>query len=143
MNRGRSNRGGYILVAVLACLSLVLALTVAALQTALRMRREVTKQHVVSQTSLLCETGIARAAYRQHDPNYLSETWRPLLPELPDKHAEVSIVFLERSSTRSKVQVTAVIEDSQKRNQNRIQRSLITSLVHESQTESSKGENHE
>ena len=143
MNRGRSNRGGYILVAVLACLSLVLALTLAALQTALRMRREVTKQHVVSQTSLLCETGIARAAYRQQDPNYLGETWRPLLPELPGKQAEVSIVFLERSSTRSKVQVTAVIEDSQKLNHNRIQRSLITSLVHESQTESSKGENHE
>ena len=141
MRKGRLNRRGYILVAVLACMSLVLALTLAALQTALRMRREVTMQHLVSQTSLLCETGIARAAYRQQDPDYLGESWRPLLTELPGKQAEVTIVFLERSSTRTKVQVTAVLEDAQKRNGNRVQRSLTTNLVHESQTESSKGEN--
>ena len=141
MRKGRLNRGGYILVAVLACMSLVLALTLAALQTALRMRREVTMQHLVSQTSLLCETGIARAAYRQQDPDYLGESWRPLLTELPGKQAEVTIVFLERSSTRTKVQVTAVLEDAHKRNGNRVQRSLTTNLVHESQTESSKGEN--
>lgn len=141
MRKGRLNRRGYILVAVLACMSLVLALTLAALQTALRMRREVTMQHLVSQTSLLCETGIARAAYRQQDPDYLGESWRPLLTELPGKQAEVTIVFLERSPTRTKVQVTAVLEDAQKRNGNRVQRSLTTNLVHESQTESSKGEN--
>ena len=141
MRKGRLNRRGYILVAVLACMSLVLALTLAALQTALRMRREVTMQHLVSQTSLLCETGIARATYRQQDPDYLGESWRPLLTELPGKQAEVTIVFLERSPTRTKVQVTAVLEDAQKRNGNRVQRSLTTNLVHESQTESSKGEN--
>ena len=141
MRKGRLNRRGYILVAVLACMSLVLALTLAALQTALRMRREVTMQHLISQTSLLCETGIARAAYRQQDPDYLGESWRPLLTELPGKQAEVTIVFLERSPTRTKVQVTAVLEDAQKRNGNRVQRSLTTNLVHESQTESSKGEN--
>ena len=131
MNRRRSKRAGYMLVVVLACLSLVMALTIAALQTALRMRREVRKQHLVSQTSLLCETGLARASLRHLDPNYLGETWLPPISELPGKQAEVSIVFLQRSPTRSTVQVTAVLEDIHTKN-NRVQRTLTTHLVNKS-----------
>ncbi len=139
MNKRRSKRAGYMLVAVLACLSLVMALTIAAVQTALRMRREVRKQHLVSQTSLLCETGLTRAADRQRDPNYSGETWSPLLPEFPGKRAEVSIVFLERSPNRCMVQVTAVLDDIQTKN-NRVQRTLTTYLINESQSELPKGE---
>lgn len=128
MNRRRSKRAGTMLVVVLACLSLVLALTIAALQTALRMRREVRKQHLVSQTSLLCETGLARAAHRHLDPNYSGETWLPPLPEFPGKQGEVSIVFLERTPNRSTVQVTAVLEDVETKN-NRVQRTLTTNLL--------------
>ena len=131
MNRQRSKRAGYLLVMVLACLSLVMALTIAALQTALRMRREVRKQHLVSQTSLLCESGMARAAHRHLDPDYTGETWLPPLPEFPGKQAEVSIVFLERNPTRSTVRVTAVLEDIETKN-NRVQRTLTTYLVHKS-----------
>lgn len=134
MNRRRSKRAGYLLVVVLACLSLVMALTIAALQTALRMRREVRKQHLVSQTNLLCETGLARAAHRQLDPNYSGETWLPPIPEFPGKQAEVRIVLLERGPTRTTVQVTAVLEDMQTKN-NRVQRSLTTDLVNKSQAE--------
>ena len=143
MNSRRTKRAGYMLVAVLACLSLVMALTIAAVQTALRIRREVRKQHLVSQASLLCETGLARAAYRQRDPNYSGETWSPLLPEFPGKQAEVSIVFLERNPTRAMVQVTAVLEDTQTKN-NRVQRTLTTNLttnlMNESRSELPKGE---
>lgn len=143
MNRRRSKRTGYMLVVVLACLSLVLALTIAALQTALRMRREVRKQHLVAQTSLLCETGLSRAAHRHLDPNYSGENWTPALPEFPGKQGEVSIVFLERTPTRSTVQVTAVLEDVQTKN-NRVQRTLTTILIHKSlsdlQSELSIGE---
>ena len=133
MNRRRSKRAGYMLVVVLACLSLVMALTIAALQTALRMRREVRKQHLVSQTSLLCESGLARASHRHLDTTYTGETWLPPIPELPGKQAEVSIVFLERSATRSRVQVTAVLEDIQNKN-NRVQRTITTHLVNKSLT---------
>jgi hypothetical protein len=139
MNKRTHKRGGYMLVAVLACLSLVLALTLAALQTALRMRREVLKQHLLSQTSLLCETGLARAAVRQRDANYSGETWRPSTPELSGKQVEVSIVFLERRPTSSKVQVTAVIEDIQV-NHNRVSRSLTTTLINKSPTKPIQGE---
>lgn len=128
------------LVAVLACLSLVLALVLAALQTALRMRREVLKQHLLSQTSLLCENGITRAAARQLDANYAGETWKPSMPELFGKQAEVSIIFLERSPTATKVQVTAVIEDTQA-GRNRVCRSLTTTLVNKTSTEIIQGEN--
>ena len=141
MTKRRTKRAGYMLAAVLACLSLVLALTVAALQTALRMRREIVKQHLVSQTTLLCETGLVRAARRQQEAEYTGETWKPLLPELPGKQAEVSIVFLERGTTHSTVQVIASIEDPLLGNSNRVQRSLTTRLVHEILPETSQGEN--
>ena len=120
-----------------------MALTVAALQTALRMRREVRKQHLVSQTNLLCETGLARAAHRHLDPDYAGETWLPPIPEFPGKQAEVNIVFLERSPTRTTVQVTAVLDDIQTKN-NRVQRTLTTYLVNKSlaeiQSEPPKGQ---
>lgn len=135
MNRRRTKRTGYMLVVVLACLSLVMALTIAAVKTALRMRREVMKQHLVSQASLLCEAGLTRASNRhRHDPEYSGETWSPLLPELPGKQTEVSIVFLERSSSRSIVQVTAILEDTQTKN-NRVQRTITTNLVNKSLSE--------
>ncbi len=134
MNRRRMKRAGYMLVVVLACLSLVMALTIAAVQTALRMRREVMKQHLVSQAGLLCEAGITRASFRHLDPDYSGETWNPLLPELPGKKAEVNIVFLERSSSRSTVQVTAILEDIQTKN-NRVQRSITMSLINKSLSE--------
>jgi Tfp pilus assembly protein PilX len=140
MSKRTHKRGGYMLVAVLACLSLVLALTLTALQTALRMRREVIKQHLLSQTSLLCETGVARAAIRQRERDYSGETWNPSLPELPGKRAEVCIEFLERSPTRTKVQVTAVIEDFQT-TRNRVCRSLTTSVANKSSTDSIQREN--
>ena len=139
MNRRRTRRTGYLLVAVLACLSLVMALTIAAVQTALRMRREVRKQHIVSQANLLCEAGLSRASHRRQDPEYAGETWSPSLLEFPGKQTEVNIVFLERSSTRSLVQVTAVIDDIHTKN-NRVQRTLVTSLINESQSELPKGE---
>ena len=139
MNRWRKKRSGYMLVAVLACLSLVLALTIAAVQTALRMRREVRKQHFVSQANLLCEAGLTRASHRRHDPAYIGETWNPPLPEFPGKQTEVNIVFLERSQARTLVQVTAVIDDIQTKN-NRVQRTLVTSLANESPSELPKGE---
>lgn len=134
MNRSQKKRNGYMLVAVFACLSLVMALTIAAVQTALLMRREVRKQHIVSQANLLCEAGFTRASNRRQDPEYVGETWSPTLPELPGKRTEVSIVFLERSPTRSLVQVTAVIDDIHAKN-NRVQRTLVTSLIYESQSE--------
>lgn len=140
MNRRTHKRGGYLLVAVLACLSLVLALVLAALQTALRMRREVLKQHLLSQTALLCENGLARAAVRHQNASYAGETWKPSMPELFGKQAKVSIVFLERSPTAAKVQVTAVIEDIQA-GRNRVCRSLTTTLVNKSSTEFIQGEN--
>ena len=140
MNKRIYKRGGYMLVAVLACLSLVLALVLAALQTAMRMRREVLKQHLLSQTALLCENGLARAAVRHQNAKYAGETWKPSMPERFGKRAEVSIVFLDRSPTGAKVQVTAVIEDIQA-GRNRVCRSLTTTLVNKSSTEFIQGEN--
>ena len=140
MNKRTHKRGGYMVVAVLACLSLVLALTLAALQTALRMRREVLKQHLLSQTALLCENGLARAAVRHRNADYSGETWKPSMPELSGKQAEVSIVFLERSPAGTKVQVTAVIEDIQA-GRNRVCRSLTTTLINKISTEFIQGEN--
>ncbi len=140
MNKRTPKRGGTMLVAVLACLSLVLALTLAALQTALRMRREVLKQHLLSQTALLCENGLARAAVRHRNADYSGETWKPAMPELSGKQAEVSIVFVERGPTGDKVQITAIIEDIQV-GRNRVCRSLTTTLVNKSSTEFIPGEN--
>lgn len=146
MNRRRPSKNGYILVAVLVCISLVLALTLGALQTAMRMRREVIRQHLLSQSSLLCETGLARAALRLRDGDYAGEIWKPEMPELPGKRAEVTIVFLERGPTGATVQVTAVLDDlspnhDHSPNHHRICRSLTTRLVNKSKTKTIPGEN--
>ena len=111
MNRRRNQQKGYILIGVLACLSLIMALIAVAMQSALRTRMEVRKHHVVAQTQLLCEAGLQRGLSKwRANSAYVGESWAPSIPEYPGHVAKIEISILDGSSSSPKVQVSAILQ---------------------------------
>jgi len=109
-NKRHRDPTGFVLVAVLVCLSVIGALIFSAMQTSLRQRKQLDRELQMEQTRLLAEAGVVHATQLIETAK---DDWKqnPILiePALHDlKHAELKIE-LTRNKNAVDVVVTAWI----------------------------------
>ncbi len=126
MNYSKSkSRSGTVLICVLACLGVVIALVMVAVQSSLRGRREVRLQRQLIQTEFLCEAGVQRAVKQLRKlPNYQSEKWFPKLGPASFENAaiEINVEPVKNAAKTLRVKVTATLASASDSN-DRMQRS--------------------
>ncbi len=109
-NENHKRHSGFVLVAVLVCLSVIGALIFSALQTSLSQRKQLDRELQMEQTCLLAEAGITHAIdLVESSRAELKEQAVVITPVLHDlKHAEVKIELTRNENTVG-VNVTAWI----------------------------------
>lgn len=104
MQRCTTSRNGMTIIPVIAFYAVAMTLIAVWAKSALRDRRQVTRWHEHTQTALLAEAGLRRAAARvARDDGYTGEHWRVAAEELGLLHeAAVEIRITELTSEDAK-----------------------------------------
>lgn len=94
-------RGGAVLVGVLAAVAIVSAISFVSVRFALRGRQAVRFERSVLQSQFLCEAGLRRAEFQlKRDPNYAGEHWSPDVPHLREQNANVTIEVSQQTDAK-------------------------------------------
>lgn len=128
--RTLSRKRGAVLIAVLVALGLLIVMISVTLQGALRSRREVRNQLILTQTNWLCDAGLQRAirAVRKNAA-YDGELWSPQLSEQNIFGASVHISVETRSQSKH-IRVVAEIAIRNSEHQ-RMRRSVERTIASE------------
>ena len=113
--RSTIKRRGTVLIAVLVCMGFATTILLGAVQTSLRMRREVRQELQMEQTKWLMDLGVRNAIVKLQDqPEYAGESlsFAPPLGKFADASIEISVDRNDQPDDRVRLRVTAQLNSA-------------------------------